>query len=141
MKIEGSGSASGSISQRYGSDDTDPDTDPHQNVMDPQHCHKGLPSVYVSRWPRGRRKRGRSSSPGMENREPEPESGMRIPKEEPGQQGGGGEENGDEQGTGEGKNVYESRRFLILHQDCGSGSGIQCFFDPGIRAGKNLDSK
>jgi hypothetical protein len=32
MKIEGSGS--GSISQRYGS----PDSDPHQNVMDPEHC-------------------------------------------------------------------------------------------------------
>jgi hypothetical protein len=63
--------------------------------------HKGLPSVYVSRWPRGRRKRGRSSSPGLENREPEPEteSGRTISKEEPGQQGGG--ENGDEQGTGE----------------------------------------
>jgi hypothetical protein len=34
MKIEGSGS--GSISQRHGS--ADPDLDPHQNVMDPQHC-------------------------------------------------------------------------------------------------------
>jgi hypothetical protein len=48
MKIEGSGSASGSesesgsesasesgsISQRHGS----ADPDPHQNVMDPQHC-------------------------------------------------------------------------------------------------------
>ncbi len=33
MKIEGTGS--GSISQRHGSADTDPD--PHQNVMDPQH--------------------------------------------------------------------------------------------------------
>ncbi len=33
MKIEGSGSKSGSISQRRGS----PDPDPHQNVMDPQH--------------------------------------------------------------------------------------------------------
>jgi hypothetical protein len=36
MKIEGSLSASGSISQRHGS--PDPDPDPHQNVMDPQHC-------------------------------------------------------------------------------------------------------
>jgi hypothetical protein len=36
MKIEGSGSASGSISQRHGS--ADPDPDPHRNVMDPQHC-------------------------------------------------------------------------------------------------------
>ncbi len=37
MKIEGSlsGSESGSISQRHGSADADPD--PHQNVMDPQH--------------------------------------------------------------------------------------------------------
>jgi hypothetical protein len=34
MKIEGSGSASGSISKRHGS----ADTDQHQNVMDPQHC-------------------------------------------------------------------------------------------------------
>jgi hypothetical protein len=34
VKIEGS--ASGSISQRHGS--ADPDPDPHQNVMDPQHC-------------------------------------------------------------------------------------------------------
>jgi hypothetical protein len=32
-KIAGFGSASGSISQRHGS----PDTDPHQNVMDPEH--------------------------------------------------------------------------------------------------------
>ncbi len=36
MKIEGSGSesGSGSISQRHGS----ADPDPHQNVMDPEHC-------------------------------------------------------------------------------------------------------
>ncbi len=34
-KIEGSGSESGSISQRHGS--ADPDPDPPQNVMDPQH--------------------------------------------------------------------------------------------------------
>jgi hypothetical protein len=33
MKIEGSGS--GSIGQRHGS--ADPDSDPHQNVIDPQH--------------------------------------------------------------------------------------------------------
>jgi hypothetical protein len=33
MKIEGSGSAYGSISQRHGS----ADPDPHQNVVDPQH--------------------------------------------------------------------------------------------------------
>ncbi len=37
-KIAGSGSASGSISQRYGSADADPDPDPPHNVMDPQHC-------------------------------------------------------------------------------------------------------
>jgi hypothetical protein len=37
-KIAGSGSASGSISQRYGSAGPDPDPDPPQNVMDPQHC-------------------------------------------------------------------------------------------------------
>ncbi len=38
MKIEGSGSKSGSrsISQRHGS----ADPDPYQNVMDPQHCLK-----------------------------------------------------------------------------------------------------
>jgi hypothetical protein len=32
MKVEGSGSESGSISQKHGS----ADPDPHQNVMDPQ---------------------------------------------------------------------------------------------------------
>jgi hypothetical protein len=40
MKIEGSASGSesgsGSISQRHGS----ADPDPNQNVMDPQHCHQ-----------------------------------------------------------------------------------------------------
>ena len=36
-KIAGSGSASGSISQRHGSADPDPDQDSHQNVTDPQH--------------------------------------------------------------------------------------------------------
>ena len=35
-KIVGSGYASGSSSQRHGSADQDPD--PHQNVLDPQHC-------------------------------------------------------------------------------------------------------
>jgi hypothetical protein len=34
MKIAGSGA--GSVSQRYGS--ADPDPDPYQNVTDPQHC-------------------------------------------------------------------------------------------------------
>jgi hypothetical protein len=34
-KIAGTGSESGSISQRHGS--ADPDPDPQQNVMDPQH--------------------------------------------------------------------------------------------------------
>jgi hypothetical protein len=33
MKLEGSGS----IIQRHGS--ADPDLDPHQNVMDPEHCY------------------------------------------------------------------------------------------------------
>ncbi len=37
MKIEGSGSASGSISQRHGS----ADPDPHQNGMDSQHWFFG----------------------------------------------------------------------------------------------------
>jgi hypothetical protein len=36
MKIAGSGSASGSISQKHGS----ADPDPHQNVMDPEHCFR-----------------------------------------------------------------------------------------------------
>jgi hypothetical protein len=36
----GSESGSGSISQRHGS--ADPDLDPHQNVMDPEHCNKLL---------------------------------------------------------------------------------------------------
>jgi hypothetical protein len=40
-KKEGSGSESGSIGQRHGS--ADPEPDPHQNVMDPQHC---LPQPY-----------------------------------------------------------------------------------------------
>ncbi len=34
----GSGVRSGSISQRYGSRDQDPN--PHQNVTDPQHCQE-----------------------------------------------------------------------------------------------------
>jgi hypothetical protein len=42
LKIAGSasGSESGSICQRHGS--ADPDPDPHQNGMDPQHCRKHL---------------------------------------------------------------------------------------------------
>jgi hypothetical protein len=35
----GSGVGSGSISQRYGS--WDPDPDPHQNIMNSQHCPRG----------------------------------------------------------------------------------------------------
>ncbi len=31
-----------SIIQRHGSADPDSDPDPHQNVMDPEHCIKGL---------------------------------------------------------------------------------------------------
>jgi hypothetical protein len=42
MKIEGSGS----IRQRHGS--ADPDPDPHQNVMDPQHCWV-LGTLHISR--------------------------------------------------------------------------------------------
>ncbi len=34
-----SGYRSGSISQRHGS--ADPDPDPHQNIMDPEHCLPG----------------------------------------------------------------------------------------------------
>jgi hypothetical protein len=33
---------SGSISQRHGTADPNPDPDPHQNVMDPEHCLKCL---------------------------------------------------------------------------------------------------
>ncbi len=40
-KIEGSGSASGTISQRHGS----PDPDPHQNIMDPEHWP--VPVYYI----------------------------------------------------------------------------------------------
>ncbi len=40
MKIAGSASGSGSIIQRHGSADKDPD--PHQNVMDPEYCWKDL---------------------------------------------------------------------------------------------------
>jgi hypothetical protein len=36
----GSRTESGSISQRHGS--ADPDLDPHQNVMDPEHCWKPI---------------------------------------------------------------------------------------------------
>ncbi len=45
MKIEGSGSASGSgsISQRHGS----ADPDPHQNVMDPEHWLEMVCRVYL----------------------------------------------------------------------------------------------
>jgi hypothetical protein len=41
MKIEGS------ISQRYGSEDPDLESDPHQNVMDPQHCHGSATSYSI----------------------------------------------------------------------------------------------
>jgi hypothetical protein len=40
------GSGSGSISQRHGS--ADPYPDPHQNVMDPQHCgHSAVGQYYA----------------------------------------------------------------------------------------------
>ncbi len=45
-KVAGSGSASGSgsISQRHGS----ADPDPHQNVMDPEHCPKVLERLFLT---------------------------------------------------------------------------------------------
>jgi hypothetical protein len=43
MKIAGSGSESGSISQRHGS----VDPDPYQNVMDPQHCFKNTAHTFI----------------------------------------------------------------------------------------------
>ncbi len=43
MKIEGSGS----ISQRHGS----ADPDPHQNVMDPQHCSQEAIPCFARRVP------------------------------------------------------------------------------------------
>jgi hypothetical protein len=52
MKIEGSGSASGSISQRHGSADLDPDPDPRQNVMDSQHCFCGIAISVVDQDPK-----------------------------------------------------------------------------------------
>jgi hypothetical protein len=45
-KIAGSGSASGSISQRHGLADPDTDPDPQQNVMDPEHCRLGKPESF-----------------------------------------------------------------------------------------------
>jgi hypothetical protein len=45
MKIAGAGSGSEYICQRYGSADPDADSDPYQNVMDPQHCHIYLPAA------------------------------------------------------------------------------------------------
>jgi hypothetical protein len=45
-KIAGSGSESGSISQRHGFADPDPDPDPPQNVMDPQHWLKVLSILF-----------------------------------------------------------------------------------------------
>jgi hypothetical protein len=61
MKIAGSGSesGSGSIDQKHGSGSIDQrhgsaDQDPHQNVMDPQHCY--FPIVMrpmpIATWPR-----------------------------------------------------------------------------------------
>ncbi len=41
MKISGSGSGVGSVNQGYADPESDPlvsGTDPHQNVIDPQHC-------------------------------------------------------------------------------------------------------
>jgi hypothetical protein len=43
MKIEGSGS----ISQKHGSADQDPDPGPHQNFMDPQHIRNNHKLYYL----------------------------------------------------------------------------------------------
>ena len=40
------GSDSGTISQRHGS--TDPDPDPHQNVMDPEHCFEAKRAALIA---------------------------------------------------------------------------------------------
>ncbi len=37
----GSASATGSVSQRYRLEDSDPHLDPYQNVTDPEHCATG----------------------------------------------------------------------------------------------------
>jgi hypothetical protein len=50
---------SGSISQRHGS--ADPDPDPPQNVMDPQHCLEQIPTLEMV-WVRSER-RGISRRP------------------------------------------------------------------------------
>jgi hypothetical protein len=58
MKKSGSGSESGSISQRHGSADPDPHQnvmDPQQNVMDPQHWLKEY--TVLIRWIEERRSR------------------------------------------------------------------------------------
>jgi hypothetical protein len=47
-KIAGSGSASGSNSQRHESADPDLDPDSHQNVMDPQHSFIKLLIAVIS---------------------------------------------------------------------------------------------
>jgi hypothetical protein len=48
-KIAGCRSGSGSISQRHGS--ANPVPDPHQNVMDPQHCCQVLlPIILLMAW-------------------------------------------------------------------------------------------
>ncbi len=39
---------SGSISQRHGHGSADPD--PHQNVMDPEHCYISLDIIKRDRW-------------------------------------------------------------------------------------------
>ncbi len=45
MKKAGSGAgfASGSVSQRYGSEDPNPHPDPYQNVTDPEHWTLAVP--------------------------------------------------------------------------------------------------
>ncbi len=43
LKVTDERAGSGSVSQRYGSDDPDP----QQNVTDPEHCCSGTPCVFV----------------------------------------------------------------------------------------------
>jgi hypothetical protein len=38
LRVSYKKTGSGSISQRHGSEDPDPDSEPHQKVTDPQHC-------------------------------------------------------------------------------------------------------
>jgi hypothetical protein len=67
LKMEGSGSASGSesgsISQRHGS----ADPDPHQNVIDPQHCNTGTYMVITGAPQKAFQAQGKFVSPQREH--------------------------------------------------------------------------